>query len=79
MNSPRWVPVAETRATAFSQRASLITGNPRSASDPLNALLNHLYAILEAESRVALLAVGYPLDLASSTPTNEHATRWRSI
>lgn len=40
------------------QRASLITGNPRSASDPLNAILNYLYAILEAESRVALLAVG---------------------
>jgi CRISPR-associated protein Cas1 len=35
-----------------------LTGNPRAAADPINAILNYLYAILEAESRIALIAVG---------------------
>jgi CRISPR-associated endonuclease Cas1 len=44
--------------TTFSQRASLLTGNPRVAVDPINAILNYLYAILEAEARLALLTLG---------------------
>ncbi len=43
---------------AFNTRSSPLTGSPRSAADPVNALLNYLYAILEAEARIALLAVG---------------------
>ena len=42
----------------FGKRVSSITGSPRNASNPANALLNYLYAILEAESRIALLTVG---------------------
>ena len=42
----------------FSQRISPLTGSPRNAANPANALLNYLYAILEAETRIALLTVG---------------------
>jgi CRISPR-associated endonuclease Cas1 len=42
----------------FAQRASALTGNPRVAVDPINAVLNYLYAILEAQARLALAAVG---------------------
>ncbi len=43
---------------AFNTRSSPLTGSPRSAADPANALLNYLYALLEAEARIALLTVG---------------------
>jgi hypothetical protein len=39
-------------------RASPLTGNPRLAANPTNAILNYLYAMLEAEARLACLAVG---------------------
>jgi len=42
----------------FGARTSLLTASPRLAVNPPNALLNYLYAILEAEARLALLAVG---------------------
>ncbi len=42
----------------FGLRASVLTGAPRLAVNPANAMLNYLYAILEAEARLALLAVG---------------------
>jgi CRISPR-associated endonuclease Cas1 len=42
----------------FDSRGSLLTGQPRKASNPANAMLNYLYAILEAEARLALVAVG---------------------
>ncbi len=44
--------------SAFRSRSSPLTGSPRSAADPVNALLNYSYAILESEARIALLAVG---------------------
>jgi hypothetical protein len=43
---------------AFGPRTSPLTSSPRLAANPGNALLNYLYAILEAEARLALLAVG---------------------
>jgi CRISPR-associated endonuclease Cas1 len=43
---------------SFGRRASPLTGNPRLAANPANAVLNYLYAILEAECRIACLAVG---------------------
>ena len=43
---------------AFGQRASLVTGNPRKATNPANAILNYLYAIAEAEAKISALAVG---------------------
>lgn len=42
----------------FGTRTSPLTQSPRVAANPANAILNYLYAILEAESRLALLAVG---------------------
>jgi len=42
----------------FGQRGSPLTAAPRSAVNPANAILNYLYAILEAEARIALLTVG---------------------
>jgi hypothetical protein len=42
----------------FGKRASPLTGNPRLAANPPNSILNYLYAILEAECRIACLAVG---------------------
>jgi CRISPR-associated endonuclease Cas1 len=42
----------------FGQRASLLTGAPRLAVNPANALLNYLYAIVEAETRIGCLVAG---------------------
>ena len=42
----------------FGIRTSPLTASPRLAINPANALLNYLYAILEAEARLACLAVG---------------------
>jgi CRISPR-associated endonuclease Cas1 len=42
----------------FGQRASLLTGAPRLAVNPANTLLNYLYAILEAETRIGCLVAG---------------------
>ncbi len=42
----------------FGSRTSPLSRSPRVASNPANAILNYLYAMLEAESRLALLAVG---------------------
>jgi CRISPR-associated endonuclease Cas1 len=39
-------------------RASPLTGSGRKAANPANALLNYLYAMLEAEARIALLILG---------------------
>ena len=42
----------------FGQRSSPISGSPRLAANPANAILNYLYALLEAETRFACLACG---------------------
>ena len=42
----------------FGGRKSPLTGSPRVAVNPANAMLNYLYALLEAESRLALSAMG---------------------
>ena len=44
--------------TVFGQRASLLTGGPRRATNPAGAILNYLYALLEAESIFACHALG---------------------
>ncbi len=60
--SVRFVPRDRDRVPehwhTFCQRTSPLTSGPRLATNPANALLNYLYALLEAESRLALLAVG---------------------
>jgi len=42
----------------FGTRVSPLTGSPRLAVNPPNAILNYLYAILESESRLAAAALG---------------------
>jgi CRISPR-associated endonuclease Cas1 len=42
----------------FGARISPLTGSPRLAVNPANAMLNYLYAILEAEARLASAALG---------------------
>ena len=42
----------------FEQRQSPLSSGPRLAVTPLNGLLNYLYALLEAETRIACLIVG---------------------
>lgn len=42
----------------FGQRHSPLTGSPRLAANPANAILNYLYSLLEAEAAIACRAVG---------------------
>jgi CRISPR-associated endonuclease Cas1 len=42
----------------FGTRASLLTHSPRLAVNPVNAMLNYLYAVLESEARLAISAQG---------------------
>lgn len=42
----------------FGPRRSPISGSPRLASNPANAVLNYLYRLLEAETHLAIIAVG---------------------
>ena len=44
--------------THYDSRASSLTNGPRAATNPINALLNYVYALLESETRLALLAAG---------------------
>jgi CRISPR-associated endonuclease Cas1 len=43
---------------SFGNRFSPLTGSPRLAANPANALLNYLYAVLESEARLAVSALG---------------------
>jgi len=42
----------------FGSRLSPLTGSPRRAVNPPNAILNYLYAILESEARLAISELG---------------------
>ena len=42
----------------FGARISPLTGSPRLAVNPANAILNYLYALLESESRLAAAVLG---------------------
>jgi CRISPR-associated protein Cas1 len=42
----------------FGARVSPLTGSPRLAANPVNAMLNYIYAILEAEARLAAAKLG---------------------
>jgi CRISPR-associated endonuclease Cas1 len=42
----------------FGSRHSPLTGSPRLAVNPPNAILNYLYALLESEARLAIAALG---------------------
>jgi len=42
----------------FGPRCSPLSGSPRNAANPANAILNYLYAVLESETRLAIAALG---------------------
>lgn len=42
----------------FDTRKSPLSGSQRLAADPVNAILNYLYAVLESEARLAAAALG---------------------
>ncbi len=42
----------------FGARVSPLTGSPRHAANPPNAILNYLYSVLESEARLAAAALG---------------------
>ena len=42
----------------FGARVSPLTGSPRHATNPPNAILNYLYSVLESEARLAAAALG---------------------
>ena len=48
----------------FGMRRSPLTLAPRNAANPLNAILNYLYTLLEVETRIALIARGLDPGLA---------------
>jgi CRISPR-associated endonuclease Cas1 len=54
----RDLPRIPAKWTRYDSRASMLTKAPRAATNPVNALLNYLYALLESEARLALLAAG---------------------
>jgi hypothetical protein len=43
---------------SFGARVSSLTGSPRHATNPPNAILNYLYSVLESEARLAAAALG---------------------
>jgi CRISPR/Cas system-associated endonuclease Cas1 len=43
---------------SFEARVSPLTGSPRHATNPSNAILNYLYSVLESEARLAAAALG---------------------
>ncbi|WP_158789474.1 CRISPR-associated endonuclease Cas1 [Granulicella sp. L46] len=43
---------------SFDTRASTLSGSPRLAANPVNSILNYLYALLEAECRLACATLG---------------------
>jgi CRISPR-associated endonuclease Cas1 len=55
---PRDARKAPAHWTVFGQRSSLLTGGPRTATNPAGAILNYLYALLEAETILACHALG---------------------
>jgi CRISPR-associated endonuclease Cas1 len=57
----------------FGPRTSPVSGSPRCAANPANAILNYLYAILEAETRLSIAALG--LDPGLGLLHVDHAQR----
>jgi CRISPR-associated endonuclease Cas1 len=57
----------------FGTRRSLISGTSRRPPNPVNAILNYLYTLLESETRLAITALG--LDPGFGLLHVDHATR----
>ena len=54
----RDVPRVPEHWRQFRSRVSPLTGSSRLAANPINAILNYLYALLEAECRLAVATLG---------------------
>lgn len=54
----RDLPRVPEHGRTFGTRISALTGSPRLATNPPNAMLNYLYALLEAETRLAAATLG---------------------
>jgi CRISPR-associated endonuclease Cas1 len=54
----RDIPRVPAHWLVFGARVSPLTGSPRLAVNPPNAILNYLYAVLESESRLAAATLG---------------------
>ncbi len=52
-----------SRWRTVGSRQSPLSGSPRKAATPAHALLNYAYAVLEAEARLAAIAVGCDPDM----------------
>jgi CRISPR-associated endonuclease Cas1 len=52
------VPRVPEHWRSFGARVSPLTGSPRLAANPPNAILNYLYCVLESEARLAAAALG---------------------
>jgi CRISPR-associated endonuclease Cas1 len=60
--------------SVFGTRKSPLTGSPRLAANPANAILNYLYAVLESETRLAVTALGLDPGIAffhTDTPARD--------
>jgi len=55
---PSYVKKIPAHWTTFRGRGSPLSGGPRNAVDPVGALLNYAYALLEAEARIACHEAG---------------------
>ena len=55
---PKDVAKVSAHWRTFDSRRSVLSRSPRKATNPVNALLNYLYAILEAEATIASRSVG---------------------
>jgi hypothetical protein len=56
--SEEWSEASADHWRTFGARISPLTGSPRLAANPPNAILNYLYALLESEARLAAAALG---------------------
>ena len=65
--------------STFGTRVSPLTGSPRLAVNPANAILNYLYTVLESECRLAAAAVGFDPVWAFFTWTYRRAIVWPAI
>jgi CRISPR-associated endonuclease Cas1 len=53
------LPRAPDHWRIFGTRKSSLSGSPRLAANPANAILNYLYTLLESEARLAAVALGF--------------------
>lgn len=61
---------------SFGTRISPLTGSPRLAVTPANAILNYLYALLESEASLAARALGLDASMGIFMSTSPVETVW---